>query len=578
MFDDSKGFLSRAFLEREWALDYKAWRGGEAEAQLLVRLRAWAGRADLRERSTVPAFLQIFFAEMWGYEQSGRGGDYTAWPEYPVPGAGAGGGSGSADLALGWFGEPRAVPQVLCEFKDIRSSLDAPQARKGNTRSPVRQCLDYVAGVRREVFPNEPIQAWWGLVSDMNEFRLYWWDRPQQYLRFVLRSPQPLLEPSLIDDTEEARFDRFAFAKLFRRDQLLSRGGRPALLRLVDRQGEREKALEGEFYADYKGVRDKLFEALRAANPAFAGTLGQLLRLAQKILDRFIFVFYCEDMGERMLFPPQLIRDTLVERSRSPIFDPAGEELWALFRRLFRTMDTGGQFGQTRLRQAAVRGPSGNAACHLRRRLGAGRPAGGALRRRRAAPALGRRPNLAAHLPRRRAGRASRRLLALGAPERRRRARRLGVGEGSAQCAHRGGHARRAPIHRSSGARGRGRRRGGAGRAGEECTAFRPLRPFPGRTALDRAQLIRAEFFEAWNRSGAGAGTGDEAGRAVRRFRPDPARACPCAVARTGAREHPSASGEDAGRRPLGAGDALARLGARFADRKLQRYGQPSGC
>lgn len=351
MFDDSRSFLSRAFLEREWALDYKAWRGGEEEERLLARLRAWADRADLRERAAVPALLQVFFADTWGYAQSGSGGEHTAWPEYPVPGAGAGGGAGAADLALGWFGEPRAVPQVLCEFKDIRSALDAPQARKGNTRSPVRQCLDYVAGVRREVFPNEPIQAWWGLVSDMNEFRLYWWDRPQQYVRFVLRSPTPLaLEPSLLDDTEEARFDRFAFARLFGRDMLLSRGGRPALLRLVDKQGEREKALEGEFYADYKGVRDRLFEGLRGANPAFPGTPGQLLRLAQKILDRFIFAFYCEDMGERMLFPPQLIRDHLVEQSLSRFFDPRRHNLWEDFTGLFAAMDTGGDFGPNRVR------------------------------------------------------------------------------------------------------------------------------------------------------------------------------------------------------------------------------------
>jgi hypothetical protein len=40
MFDDSQGFLKRAFLEREWALDYKAWRGSEEEAAFLARLRA----------------------------------------------------------------------------------------------------------------------------------------------------------------------------------------------------------------------------------------------------------------------------------------------------------------------------------------------------------------------------------------------------------------------------------------------------------------------------------------------------------------------------------------------------------
>ncbi|MGC9958872.1 hypothetical protein [Roseiarcus sp.] len=79
------------------------------------------------------------------------------------------------------------VPQVLCEFKDIRSKLDAKQNRKGSTRSPVEQCLNYVRGARRGLFGNEPIQPWWGLVTDMNEFRLYWWDR----LSGSIRSAEP---------------------------------------------------------------------------------------------------------------------------------------------------------------------------------------------------------------------------------------------------------------------------------------------------------------------------------------------------------------------------------------------------
>ena len=35
------------------------------------------------------------------------------------------------------------------------------------------QCLNYVRGARRGLFGNEPVQPWWGLVTDMNEFRLY---------------------------------------------------------------------------------------------------------------------------------------------------------------------------------------------------------------------------------------------------------------------------------------------------------------------------------------------------------------------------------------------------------------------
>ena len=68
-------------------------------------------------------------------------------------------GPGEANLALGWFvAYLHATPQVLCDFKDIHSKLDAKQNRKGSNRSPVEQCLNYIRGARRRLFGNEPVQ------------------------------------------------------------------------------------------------------------------------------------------------------------------------------------------------------------------------------------------------------------------------------------------------------------------------------------------------------------------------------------------------------------------------------------
>ncbi len=351
MFDDSRAFVTRAFLRAELGLEYKAFAESGEDEVLLARLRAWAKRRQLKETSAEGAFTQTFFVDIWGYGDEGRvsAPEVTIHPKLRIPDVGAGGGMGEADLALGWFGaSPAATPQVLCEFKDIRSALDAQQPRKGNTRSPVKQCLDYVRGARKGLFGNEPVQPWWGLVTDMNEFRLYWWDRaPHQYLRFTIQRPQDLFAGAhdLLTDSEDAKFDRFLFQRLFHRDQLLSRAGKPALLRLIERQWVRERALEGEFYGHYKTIRERLFNVLTVNNPAYPGTPTELLRLSQKLLDRFIFAFYCEDMGERMLFPPQLIRNYLKSRSTEPFYDPHGGDLWAFLKRLFALMDTGGPLG-----------------------------------------------------------------------------------------------------------------------------------------------------------------------------------------------------------------------------------------
>jgi hypothetical protein len=353
MFDDSRSFITRAFLRAEFDLDYRAF-AAEHDAELLKRLRDWDARLHLSETQAEGAFTQTFFVDTWGYGESGRVpvDQHTIIPQFRISGEGAGGGMGAADLALSWFrGREDEIPQVLCEFKDIRSKLDVKQNRKGSTRTPVEQCLSYVRGARRGLFGNEPVQPWWGLVTDMNEFRLYWWDRaPQQYIRFLIRR-EDLLSGSydLLSDTEEARFDRYLFAKLFSRDMLLSEAGRPQLLRLIERQWTVGRKLEGAFYADYKELRERLFNVLRLNNPDFPSRPAELLRLTQKLLDRFIFAFFCEDMGERMLFPPAMLRDFMRNRSQEVFYDENGPDLWEFFKRLFALMNSGGTFSRLSL-------------------------------------------------------------------------------------------------------------------------------------------------------------------------------------------------------------------------------------
>jgi hypothetical protein len=353
VFDDSHSFITRAFLRAEFDLDYRAYTA-ENDAELLKRLRDWDGRLRLSETQAEGAFTQTFFVDTWGYGEAGRvpPEQHTIIAKLPVPGEGAGGGAGEADLALGWFrGRKDAIPQVLCEFKDIRSRLDAKQNRKGSTRSPVEQCLNYVRGARRGLFGNEPVQPWWGLVTDMNEFRLYWWDRaPAEYIRFFIRREDLLSgDYDLLSESDDARFDRYLFARLFSRDMLLSDAGRPLLLRLVERQWAGGRKLEGAFYKNYKDVRERLYSVVRLNNPQFPGRPGELLRLTQKLLDRFIFAFFCEDMGQRMLFPPHMLKDFLRNRSVEPLYDENGPELWDFFKRLFGLMNSGGTLNRLTL-------------------------------------------------------------------------------------------------------------------------------------------------------------------------------------------------------------------------------------
>ena len=352
-------FLNPTFLRSVWAEDYAAFRDTAAETMLLERLRNWAARPDLGETSAEAAFVETFFRGTWGYVGPGQGaaGDgHTMVQQFTIPGTGAGGGSGRADLALGYLNGNGDVPQAVCEFKGMRrgrATLDTEQSRKGNRRSPVDQCLDYLGGARRGMIGSEPILPRWGIVTDMNEFRLYWYDRGRsQYLSFVVRQPQGELfrSSSLLDDTEEARFSRYLFSRVFHRDVLLTRGGKPALVTLIEQRRFRDRQIETEFYGRYKAFRDLLINTLVIDNgpltPRYPGTNGRLVRMAQKILDRLLFVFYCEDMGRVLAFPPKLLQEFLSARSADPYYDPSATTIWADMTRLFHAMNAGTTFGR----------------------------------------------------------------------------------------------------------------------------------------------------------------------------------------------------------------------------------------
>ena|ERR1700693_313064 len=104
MFDDSRSFVTRAFLRAEFELDFRAYTR-EHDAELLKRLKDWDGRLLLSETQAEGAFTQTFFVDTWGYGEAGRvpPEEHTIIAKFPVPLEGGGGSTGEADLALGRF-------------------------------------------------------------------------------------------------------------------------------------------------------------------------------------------------------------------------------------------------------------------------------------------------------------------------------------------------------------------------------------------------------------------------------------------------------------------------------------------
>lgn len=347
---DHNPLFSDDYLLSRWATEFKDYCDNGEDEKLRDRLHKWADRdASLTETQLEAQLDSIFFAQTWGYWGTGEKGKehgYCLNAQHGVDGAGQGGGKGAADLALGWWGreDVPSVPQVLCEFKDIHSGLDAPQMRKGNNRSPVKQCFDYLKYAFDATDDNSTVKPTWGVVTDMNEFRLY--ARrvgDSHYQRFVIRSTGAGAV-SLLDTGAPAAFQRFLFWKLFQRDLLLTQYGKSTLQKLLEDQWVRAKELEKSFYREYQGYREAVYEAIRAANPGFHGTRGTLVKLTQRFLDRCIFILFCEDMGKALDFPTDLLRDMLMRESTSPTYSPNFQNIWELVKQLFRAMREGGPF------------------------------------------------------------------------------------------------------------------------------------------------------------------------------------------------------------------------------------------
>lgn len=354
MAEKHQQLFNTSYLRSIWADDYEEFRGSDEARELLSRLQNWTVKEWQKETASEGEFIYQFFKKTWGYTASGGGNKdegYTLEQQFQVQSAGQKGGAGFADIALGRFGrdDMSPIPQVLGEFKDDRSGLDKPQAGRPNSRTPVEQCLDYLREARTGLI--SPILPAWGLVTDMNEFRLYYYGDKSRYQRFVIKPAEGDLAISLLDESEEASFQRFLFYRMFHSDWLLTGAGKSHLEKVLAEQIVHEESLENEFYKEYQAFRESIYQALRKFNPEYEQKrrLRQLVKFTQRILDRCLFILYCEDMGRELNFPPNVLRDLLIDVADNKYYDPEGEEAWCYVNRLFGAMRDGSPFGDERI-------------------------------------------------------------------------------------------------------------------------------------------------------------------------------------------------------------------------------------
>ena len=99
-----------------------------------------------------------------------------------------------------------------------------------------------------------------------------------------------------------------------------------------------EESISEKFYKDYKQFRDKIFENLIKNNPEYDKLT--LFKKTQKLLDRFIFIWFAEDCG---LVAPNLIAG-VIQKWKTLLDSDEYFSLYSRFQKTFKYLDTGYTF------------------------------------------------------------------------------------------------------------------------------------------------------------------------------------------------------------------------------------------
>jgi len=96
-----------------------------------------------------------------------------------------------------------------------------------------------------------------------------------------------------------------------------------------------EESISDKFYKDYKSFKDHIFENLVKNNPQYDKLT--LFKKSQKLLDRFLFVYFGEDCG---LCPPNSIQQ-IIDQWRRLQDDDVKCSLYSRFQKMFEYLDKG---------------------------------------------------------------------------------------------------------------------------------------------------------------------------------------------------------------------------------------------
>ncbi len=308
--------FNQAVLARE--VDAHRRAGLRPPAGAIDVLRGWHDKlqkgvlGQYTETQIEQAFNNDIFVKILGYVPLGSDSIHHIVPKRTGPS-----GRDTPDFVLGTF-EPtqrRERWRVVGEIKGPSINLDLPQVSRPSKETPVQQGFRYAISGRPGVE--------WVIVTNFREIRLYRNGYSSAYHQWSLGQ--------LCDDESF-----FQFFVLLRREHICPDDGAPEALRILEVSLDAGVRLTEGFYELYDVVRRAVIERLLRTTPTLSDDPFRLYGKAHKVLNRILFIAYCEDHPAHLL--PQGTLKHL--RARAQALQEPGA-YWKLFRSFCRDLDKG---------------------------------------------------------------------------------------------------------------------------------------------------------------------------------------------------------------------------------------------
>lgn len=262
-----------------------------------------------KEKSVQGEFLIKFFESILGYitHSSGK----SEWNLIPSPKTEVD--SQEADGSLGFYTTENKITKAVIELKDAKTSLEKKQTSREKGYTPIEQGYLYASKFDR---------CNWIIVSNFMEIRLYHKNRTQDFYEKF----------DVLKLDREDEFKKFYY--ILCKNNLISITNESIIDNLSKETNVQEENITKEFYKKYKQTRLKLFNHLAKNNPNI--DKNTILEKTQKIIDRVIFISFCEDLG---LLPPNIFRRILDSVKSS--FDLSENKIWNQVKGLFHSINIG---------------------------------------------------------------------------------------------------------------------------------------------------------------------------------------------------------------------------------------------